>query len=294
MSIKITCNEYIKKTISFIVHLQKKIAYQNSYKNLVIAYKSLKTSLFFAHDVAMAFFALFISLYFKIGDEFLDYSSIFLMKNFFVFLLIFIGVFVMTQPYRTAWNFINIEDFAKIGLTAILANFLYMPAMFLLANDEAFSTIIPIINIFVLTTFLSVPRLIAKISHEHKLLKMHEKQQLSSILLIGKSSNVEHFINEIPHIPSFPYKAVGIFITDNEANENQTIHDVPILGTPDNTENIFQVLEDDIINLSYIVIVDESFDKTIHHTLIKKAQEKKIIVLKTMHKVSFNIITEDT
>jgi FlaA1/EpsC-like NDP-sugar epimerase len=293
MTLKTVCFQYFKKTLSFIIHLQKKIAYQNSYKNLVVAYKSLKTSLFFVHDVAMAFFALFISLYFKIGDEFLDYSSVFLAKNFFVFLLIFIGVFVMTQPYRTAWNFINIEDFAKIGLTAILTNLLYMPAMFLLANDEAFSAIIPIINIFVLTTFLSVPRLIAKTTHEHKLLKMHGKQQLSSILLIGESTNVEHFITEIPHIPSFPYKAVGIVITDNEASLHQTIHDIPILGMPDNAENIFQTLDDEQIKLAYIVIVDESFDQKNHKAFITKAQEKKIIVLKTMHKLSFNIIAVD-
>lgn len=293
MNLKVTCFEYLRKTLSFLIHLQKKIAYQNSYKNLVIAYESLKTGLFFLHDIVMAFLALFVSLYFKIGDEFLDYSSIFLIKNFFVFLLIFIGVFVMTQPYRTAWNFINIEDFAKIGLTAILANFLYIPAMFLLANDEAFSSIIPIINIFVLTTFLSVPRLIAKTSHEHKLLKMHAKKQRSAILLIGESSNVEHFINEIPHIPSFPYKAAGIVITDNEAKTNQTIHDVPILGTPDDADHVFEALNGDNINLSYIVIVDESFDQKRYKSFIKKAQENKIIVLKTIHKLSFNIMNVD-
>ena len=293
MTIKNACIEYLKKTLLFSIHLQKKITYQNNYKNLVIAYKSLKTSLFFLHDVFMAFFAFFISLYFKIGDEFLDYSSVFLIKNFIVFILIFMGVFIMTQPYRTAWNFINIEDFAKIGLTAILANLFYMPAMFLLANDEAFSAIIPIINIFVLTTFLSVPRLIAKISHEHTLLKMNGEKNPSAILLIGECTNVEHFITEIPHIPSFPYKAAGIVITDNEASTNQTIHDIPILGTPENVETIFKILDDEQIKLSYIVIVDESFDQKNNKEFITKAQEKKIIVLKTMHKLSFNVLAVD-
>ena len=80
-------------------------------------------------DTLMAFLSLFIALYLRVGDEFLDYSPQFILKNMLVFALVSASLFYWMQTYRTLWRYIAFEDMIPLSLAAILASILYFPLM---------------------------------------------------------------------------------------------------------------------------------------------------------------------
>ena len=263
------------------------------YSKEILTPISLKTLLTFTHDIIMAFFALFFAIYLKIGSEFLDFSSSFLIKNFFVFLLIFSGISVITQSYKTVWKNITNKEITKIATTSAVSNILFLPTMFLMSlEDESFPFIIPIINIFVLVCLIISPRIIIKFYHDYKIRREQIKKDYAPIILVGKNKNIEHFINEIPHICDFPYIISGIITTDKNLDE-QEINEHKILGVFDDIESIFLTLKAKKELPPYIMLVDENLEEKKHKTFIQKAQEYKMIVLKTIHKLTFSVVSVD-
>lgn len=263
---------------------------QFSWKDFLTFIQKKRMHFFILHDVFVAFISLLLSLYIKIGDEFLDYSSEFLMKNFMVFLLVFIGISTITQSHKMAWQVAHIKDYGKIVSTAALSNFVFFPLMLLLSVDESFSKVIPVINLFILTFLLVIPRLLRKMY-----LDRPSKNSITRapILLLGDSKNIDHFISEIPYIAVFPYSPIGLITTNNSVEEGQLIQNIPVIAHFKNIENIENIIQELEQTVHYIMVVDESTSQTALQQFVKKAQKEKIIILKTMHKLSLSVLSVD-
>ncbi|MDP2194247.1 MAG: hypothetical protein Q8K36_06955, partial [Alphaproteobacteria bacterium] len=155
------------------------------------------------HDGLMAFISLFVAIYLKVGDEFLDYSPGYLFKNLLVFMLISLSIFSWAKTYKTLWRFIAVEDLWPLSLAVVIANLVYLPAMHLLSIDEVLSKSILILNVFVMIILLSVPRFFARFFHDQAIVKLKETNAVYTIpvLLVGDDDPTELFIREVTYTP---------------------------------------------------------------------------------------------
>jgi FlaA1/EpsC-like NDP-sugar epimerase len=247
------------------------------------------------HDAFMAFFSFFISLYLRISDEFLNYTSDFLLKNIFVFVSIFVGILIFRNTHKVIWKFISVEDLSSLGANIVICNVIFILPMFLLAGDESFSFSILWINIFVLLVLLMIPRLLVKIIHDQKLWNSKKKNMAFSIpvLLIGDETPTELLILEIQSSSDLPYEAVGILTCKKHVEEGQTIHGIPILGNIYSLDDVLKKLENESKMPRQIIITDPKFDKKEKKIFIKKAEEKQLTVLQMIQQQSLHIATEN-
>ncbi|CAO5681853.1 MAG: hypothetical protein HEEMFOPI_00629 [Holosporales bacterium] len=243
------------------------------------------------HDAVMAFFSLFLSLYLRISDEFLNYTPDFLLKNLFMFVFITIGVFMITHIHKVIWKFISIDDLCMLGMSIVAANIIYLIPMFLLAGDESFSFGIPWINIFVMTVFMMMPRLMVRFIHEHAILNLKKKNLALSIpvLLIGDETPTELLIHEINSSEDLPYNPVGILTCKKHVEEGQTIHSIPILGSTCDLEKVLNSFKDSKNAPRQVIITDPKLSKSEKAKFIKTAKEKELVVLQMIQPVSLNV-----
>lgn len=247
------------------------------------------------HDGIMSFFALFISIYLKVGDEFLDYSHVFLLKNLIVFCCIALAIFSWGKIYKTLWRFISVEDLWPISIAVVIANLLFIPAMHFISIDESLSKSIPVVNIFVMTALLILPRFFARLIHEQSILKQKKLQNSFSIpvLLVGDEDPTELFIREVTYTPDLPYNPVGIITTTEHFEDGRAIHDVPILGNIKDIEHILHAFENETDRPRQIILTDDKIKKEDLQSLFANTAMENVIILQMIQYFSLNVLTPE-
>jgi len=247
------------------------------------------------HDGCMAFLALFISIYLKVGDEFLDYSHMFLLKNLIVFTLISLAIFSWGKIYKTLWRFISVEDLWPLSIAVIIANLLFIPAMHLLSIDESLAKSIPVVNIFVMISLLILPRFFARLLHDQSILKQKRLHTSFAIpvLLVGDEDPTELFIREVTYTPNLPYNPVGIITTTEHFEDGRAIHDVPILGNIKDIEQILHTFEDESQRPRQIILTDDSINKDELQSLFSNTEMENVIILQMVQHFSLDVLTSE-
>jgi FlaA1/EpsC-like NDP-sugar epimerase len=247
------------------------------------------------HDGMMSFFALFISIYLKVGDEFLDYSHVFLLKNLIVFCFIALAIFSWGKIYKTLWRFLSVEDLWPISIAVVLANLLFIPAMHFISIDESLAKSIPVVNIFVMTALLILPRFFARLVHEQSVLKQKKLQNSFSIpvLLVGDEDPTELFIREVTYTPDLPYNPVGIVTTTEHFEDGRAIHDVPILGNIKDIEQILHTFETEAERPRQIILTDDKINKEDLQSLFANTAMENVIILQMIQYFSLNVLTPE-
>ncbi|PIZ33658.1 MAG: hypothetical protein COY39_02035 [Alphaproteobacteria bacterium CG_4_10_14_0_8_um_filter_37_21] len=263
------------------------------FKKIKNAHCSTITIMF--HDGCIAFFALFISIYLKVGDEFLDYSHAFLLKNLIVFSLISLAIFSWGKIYTTLWRFISVEDLWPLSIAVIIANLLFLPAMHFLSTDESLAKSIPVVNIFVMISLLILPRFFARLIHDQSVLKQKRLQTSFAIpvLLVGDEDPTELFIREVTYTPNLPYNPVGIVTTTEHFEDGRAIHEVPILGNIKNIEQILHTFEDESKRPRQIILTDNSIKKEDLQSLFTNTAMENVIILQMIQHFSLDVLTPE-
>jgi FlaA1/EpsC-like NDP-sugar epimerase len=194
-------------------------------------------------DVFLAFLSLFIAIYLRVGDEFLDYTPGYILKNMIVFMLTSLSVFIWMQTHRALWRYFSLEDCVPLTLSVILSSVLYFPLMILLAQQESLPRSVPFLNALVYIVLLCLPRFIYRSVYESHIVqkKRFLAEQAVPVLLVGNGDAIELFIREVMHSPALSYQPVGI-LSPNAKEKGRRIHTVPILGLPDNWEMFLREL----------------------------------------------------
>lgn len=263
---------------SIFLRLRKKLSYQSIY--------------IIVHDAFMAFFSLFLTLYLKIGDEFLNYTSEFLLKNIIVFTLVSLGVFTFFHTQKATWKHINIEDLSTLNLSILVSNGFYFPLMILLAGDESFSKFVPLINVLVLVFLLNTPRLIVRLIHDQVILKKRNVRRILSIpvLIIGDEDHSELYIRDIRFSDDSPYDPVGILTHTPTDEQGLSIHSVPILGTVNDFEAILPTLP---VPPRQIIIVDQNMEKAMLRNIAQMARKYQLATLRLPQNLKLDLVDEN-
>jgi len=247
-----------------------------------------------AHDFLVAFLSLFISLYLRVGDEFLNYSPIFILKNMLVFSLVSVSVFCWMQTHKGIWRYVSIEDVLPLSLAVVLSIVLYSPLMVFMAQQESLPRSIPAINALVLITLLIFPRFMYRLIHDHHLLQRRRLNSSTSIpvLLVGNDDQTELFIRELFHSPELAYRPVGL-LTLNDDETGQYIHGVPILGAVYGLSKIIKDLESKNERPKQIIITEADIPSEVMLVLINEAATHGLTLMHMLQHFSLNAIKEN-
>ena len=219
-------------------------------------------------DVFLAFISLFISIHLRIGMDFLDYSPVYILKNMLVFCLVSASIFIWFQTYQAFWRYTTVEDIIPIFLSVILSNILFFPLMMLMNQGEFLPYSVLVINAFVLSIALFMPRIICKIIYAQKLKRIRivaksitngkKQDNIPNVLLVGNIDSIEAFCNEVLHNDEivFSIKPVGI-LTLAQADIGRTIKGIPVLGELRDIKKVDNELTEGGVFLDQIVVTDK-------------------------------------
>ena len=208
-------------------------------------------------DVFLAFLSLLIAIYLRVGDEFLDYTPGYILKNMIVFMLTSLSVFIWMQTHRALWRYFSLEDCVPLTLSVILSSVLYFPLMILLAQQESLPRSVPFLNALVYIVLLCLPRFIYRSVYERHIVQKKRllAEQAVPVLLVGNGDAIELFIREVMHSPALSYHPVGI-LSPNTKEKGRRIHTVPILGLPGDWDTFVRELRSLAKRPVQIIITD--------------------------------------
>ncbi|MDR1288840.1 MAG: hypothetical protein LBJ77_00380 [Holosporales bacterium] len=254
-------------------------------------------------DSVIAFLSVFISIHLRIGMDFLDYSQSYIIKNMFVFGLVGSSVFLWLQTHQAFWRYTSIEDMAPIFLSVLLSNLLFFPLMILMNQEDFLPYSVLIINVFVLSFMLMIPRFLTKMMYNQKLNKLkkygdpshgNSKKQIDApqVILIGSSSSTEVFLREviINEDVTFNFTPVGILSIDSD-DIGRIIKGVPILGEVRDLGRVLRDLSDEGIIPKQIVITEKTVPEYMKNFLARYVQDHELLLMHVIHQYTFNPVS---
>lgn len=254
-------------------------------------------------DSFVAFLAIFISIHLRIGMDFLDYSPTYIIKNMFVFGLVSSSIFLWLQTHQAFWRYTSVEDMTPIFLSVILSNLLFFPLMMLMNQEDFLPYSVLIINVFVLSFMLLIPRFLTRMMYNNKVNKLKKYDKITKreeqsadipqIILIGNNESAEVFLREVisNEDVTFNFNPVGILSFDSE-DVGRVIKGVPIIGELRDINKALKRLDDEGMNPRQFVITEKSIPENIKKFLVKYAQDHGFLIMHVIHQCTFNTISE--
>jgi O-antigen biosynthesis protein WbqV len=254
-------------------------------------------------DSFVAFLSIFISIHLRIGMDFLDYAPAYILKNMLVFGLVSSSVFTWMQIHQSFWQYTTIEDLCPISLAVILADILFLPLMLLMNREDFLPYSVLIINTFVLTLMLIIPRLLSKVLHNQRLKKTRKMQvrcagqnaqaENPMVLLVGSKESAEVFLSEIVSNDdiTFNFDPVGI-LTFDPLDVGRVIRGVSIVGELRDIHTVLRTVKADGIVPRQIVITDKSIPENAKKFLVKYVKDHGLLLIHVIHQCMFDTVAE--
>ena len=264
---------------------------------------SVSPYLVLVFDSFLAFLSVFISIHLRIGMDFLDYSPMYILKNMLVFALVSSSIFLWLQTYQAFWRYTTIEDMTPIFLSVILSNLLFFPLMMLMNQGDFLPYSVLVINVFVLSIILMVPRFLSRMVYNQKLSKIRRFDSIANrgsqasdvpeVLLIGNATSIEAFSREVisNEDVSFNFDPVGVLTLD-PADIGRTIKGVPILGELRDIQKVITTLNKEGVFPKQLVISEKQLPDNAKKFLLRYAETHGLLLMHVMFQYSFSPVSE--
>lgn len=181
------------------------------------------------HDTAMAFFAVGVAFFLRLGFGMLEQVET-VLELAAIYAGLALIVYLFTGLYRHVWAYVSFADGVNIVRSATAVAISFVPLMFLVTRLESVPRSVPMISWFVLIAFLAAPRLFYRLLKDQRFGFLAKAQaERTPVLLIGAGDDAAHFIRATELDPNSRYRVVGL-VTATPARVGQIIHGVEVLG----------------------------------------------------------------
>jgi len=224
----------------------------------------------FGHDIVMAAVAFTLSLYLRVGDDFINFSQGLFWFYDAMFTATSAAVFFWAGLYRGIWRYASLNDLLALARAVTLVILIYFPLMFLVTRLEGLPRSLVAIDWLVLMALLGGPRFI------YRLLKDGSFAQFLSsnagrggvpVLLIGASEDADLFIRAVSRGSEPLYRVVGI-VTDDAQRVGRDIGGVPILGTIEQTAEVIRQLDGGATKPQRLILSGRTLDGIVVRRLL--------------------------
>ncbi len=225
--------------------------------------------LVYAHDVVMAFAALLVAFFLRLGPDFLE-SRTDIIEMAFTFAGVAGVVYLFTGLYRHAWQYVSAKDAINILRTAAIVVLVFLPAWFFVTRLESLPRSLPFISWFVLVMFLAGPRLVRRMLKDQNARDTVVPVDAARVLLIGgaedSETDAEHFIRT----PQQEYRVVGM-VTAEGARTGQMIRGVEVFGRNADLPRVVEVLDAKGLRPEKLILVGRDIDGGVVQKLLDAA-----------------------
>ena len=227
----------------------------------------------YAHDIFMAAISFVLTLLLRMGDEIYNLPLSFFIQGTICFTIIAACAFWYMGLYRGIWRYASINDAIQITKAVTVTVFIFLPVMFLWSRAEFLPRSFPVINWFVLITLLAGPRFMFRLLKDRRFDFVIEPNTTEGVpvLLVGAGDAAETFIREIARERIATYRVAGV-LDEKGGRVGRHIHNVPVLGTPDNLPEVINQLAKRNIHLQRLVVTKQELSATLLNKLLDLAE----------------------
>ncbi len=266
-------------------------------------FKVVSPYLVLAFDSLLAFLSIFVSIHLRVGMDFLDYSPAYILRNMLVFGLVSTSVFLWVRTYQELWRYTTVEDVVPIFMAVVLSNLFFFPLMILMNQSDFLPYSVLIINVFVLTTSLMLPRLLCRMFYRQKLGKMQwfepvttknpQFKDVPRVILIGNIPSVEEFCVDVMSNENISFKFVPVgIITMRHAEVGRTVRGIPIIGELRDIQRVIHDLGNEGVCPKHIVITEKELSDGAKKFVVRYARSSGIMLLHVMFHYSLDEVSE--
>ncbi|MBN42193.1 MAG: nucleotide sugar dehydratase [Alphaproteobacteria bacterium] len=230
-----------------------------------------RANIAYAHDIFMAAVSLPLSLWLRMGLSIESVPLDFIVQSTALFAIIATTVFLPMGLYKGIWRYASMNDLIQITKAVTLAVLAFALILFVISRAEYLPRSLPIINWFVLMALLGGPRFIYRLFKDRHLELVADNNEKPGIpvLLMGAGDEAETFIRAIRRQPGAAYRIIGV-LDAKGGRVGRHIHDVPVLGTPDQLEMIMRRLGAD--RPQRMIVTKSDFNPTLMKKLLNLAE----------------------
>ncbi|MBT4738885.1 MAG: polysaccharide biosynthesis protein [Rhodospirillaceae bacterium] len=193
------------------------------------------------HDTAMAFFAVGVAFFLRLGAQAFDQVEIILQLAS-VYACIALIIYLFTGLYRHVWAYVSFVDAVNIVRSATGVALAFIPLMFLFTRLEDVPRSVPFIGWFVLVVFLATPRLTFRLIKDRRLgFLAKEEAARIPVLMVGAGDEAAHFIRATQLNTYSRYRVVGL-VTATPGRVGQLMNGVEVLGLERDVKSIITSL----------------------------------------------------
>lgn len=196
------------------------------------------------HDLAAAIMAFPIAVALRLGRGALDHDPQALTYGWGLFVVVALAVTLGSRLDRGSWRYASVDDALLIGRVSVIANLIFLLALFVLFRAELIPRSVVLINMFVFAALLAGPRLIYRAYHDGRMATLLERgtHWRVPILIVGAGDQAEAFQRQMLRDADAPYRVVGI-VDDDPARIGTTIRGVRVYGPLSDMPVIVKKLE---------------------------------------------------
>jgi len=192
------------------------------------------------HDTIAAALTVPLALWLRVGDQITQYPLSLVLKHVLIYSLVASGLFILMQIYRGVWRYVSLNEIMDILFVVTVTCVISAPLMWLISFEESLPRSLMPISWLVTNALLVGSRF----SYRLFLDRWDEQKEhgmpiknLQYILLYGVNDQTDTFLRDQKRNQSSPYIVLGI-IDDNLGRKNSFIHNVEVLGSITNLEQI--------------------------------------------------------
>ncbi len=193
--------------------------------------KTSRRTFIFAHDLAAATLAFPLSVLLRLGFVTESHISSPLVQGWFIFVLVAAGVLLSSRLDRGSWRYASIDDAILIGRISIIANLVFLLALFVLFRAELVPRSVVLINMFVFAALLAGPRLLYRAHRDGQLGSLLERgtHWRIPVVIVGAGDQADAFQREMKRDSNSGYRVLGI-VDDDPARIGTTIRGTRVHG----------------------------------------------------------------
>ena len=196
-------------------------------------------------------------------------------------LLMAAGVYSYLQLSRPKWRFFSLPDLKNVILAATIMGVAVLAVDYILLSSYLYGTFffgkITIALYWLLqVAFLSGPRIAYRYFRYTRTQSRSKRHEAMPVLLVGRSAEVEILLRGVESGAISKLRPIGI-LSPSEADQRQAVRGIPVLGFPNDFENVVRKLQADGQAIGQIIIMPSEMAPELHpESIVMRARRLAI------------------
>ena len=222
--------------------------------------KAIKRGIITSYDVFVAVISVGLALSLRVGWSIVDIDPMMIAEMAAIYGVIFFATHAYFGIPRFVFRYISTYELMAIAKVTTLSILIFLLALHLLDYVGRVPRSFSGIQWFVVLSLLCAPRFLVRalVMHRSRITGLNESADSVPVLVVSAGDTAEHFIRAVNGSFKNIYKVIGL-VDEDRTMKGRRIHGVPVLGHPDELNEIVLKLASQGVHPQRMLICDEEF-----------------------------------